>query len=166
MPASTRLPLLALLISSVIFPSIGASETCEGRAAPLPGERLQVNDYLVPGKTVVFAFTSAYCPRCPSAPFEKFEEPLAELSASRDDLVVVKVDVNREGATQIDWSSPVAMQFGLKRLPHFIIYGPDGEMIAQDDRGSAEAAATKRVYDMLMELVEIRGESLASHRTD
>lgn len=163
MPASTRPNLLALLILPLTCALAHAGEKMEGLVSPPAGERLTVGDYLVPGKTVIFAFKSVYCPPCPSAPFQKFKDPLAELISVRDDVVVVKVDVNREGKTQIDWSSPVSMQFGLKRLPHFIVYGPDGNMVAQDDQSSSDAPAMELVYDMLMELMDVEGESLASH---
>ena len=82
------------------------------------------------------------------------EDPLRVLAAAHDDLVVVKVDVNREGITQIDWNSPVSMQFGLRRLPHFVVYGPDGRIVAQDDQRSADAPALEMVHAMLMELPE------------
>jgi len=47
---------------------------------------------------------------------------LAELHKSRDDIAVVKVDINRPGVKGIDWSSPVAQQYKLHSIPHFKIF--------------------------------------------
>jgi thiol-disulfide isomerase/thioredoxin len=91
------------------------------------GEQVNLADYLVPGKTVIFDFTSKYCPPC-----RFYDEPLHELHASRDDIVVVKVDINRPGVQRIDWQSPVAQQFKLQSIPQFKIYGPDGKLVAED----------------------------------
>ncbi len=91
------------------------------------GEAVQLADYLVPGKTVIFDFTSKYCPPC-----RAYDEPLHQLHTTRDDLVVVKVDINRPGVTRIDWDSPVAKQFELRSIPQFKVYGPDGKLLAED----------------------------------
>lgn len=91
------------------------------------GKEVTLNDYLVPGKTVVFDFTSKYCPPC-----RAYEEPLKALHAKRDDIVVVKVDINRPEAKRIDWQSPVARQFDLMSIPHFKVYSPEGKLIAED----------------------------------
>lgn len=56
------------------------------------GERVELTDYLVPGKTVIFDFTSKYCPPC-----QLYEKPLKALQQKRPDIVVVKVDINRPG---------------------------------------------------------------------
>jgi len=166
MPASTRPPLLVLLILFAAPAFAGAAEKKESLVSTPPGERVTLGDHLVSGKMVIFVFNSEFCPPCPSAPFQTFEDPLAELTAFRDDVVVVKVDVNRASQTQIDWNSPVSMQFGLKRLPHFIVYGPDGRMLAQDDQSSTDAPAMNLVYDMLMDMMGVRGEKLAANVAD
>ncbi|MFZ5496177.1 MAG: TlpA family protein disulfide reductase [Verrucomicrobiota bacterium] len=91
------------------------------------GETVRLADHLVPGKTVIFDFTSKYCPPC-----RAYDEPLHQLHTSRDDIVVVQVDINRPGVQRIDWQSPVARQFGLQSIPQFKIYGPDGKLVAED----------------------------------
>ncbi len=154
MPASTRPNLLSLLTCIAALPLAGADKSSGGVVATPPGERLQFEDYLEPGKTVIFGFVSDFCPPYPCPIRGKMEDPLGVLAAARDDLVVVKVDVNREGITQIDWNSPVSMQFGLRRLPHFVVYGPDGRIVAQDDQRSADTSGFDMVFAMLMELPE------------
>ena len=91
------------------------------------GQEVQLADYLVRGKTVVFDFTSKYCPPC-----RAYDEPLKELHAKRDDVVVIKVDINRPETKRIDWQSPVARQFELQSIPHFKVYSPEGKLVAED----------------------------------
>ena len=91
------------------------------------GAEVNLNDYLVPGKTVVFDFTSKFCGPC-----QAYNQPLQDLHAKRADLVVVKVDINRPDVRGIDWQSPVARQFDLHSIPHFKVYGPKGNLLAED----------------------------------
>lgn len=81
------------------------------------GETINLADYVVPGKTTVFDFTSHYCPPC-----EAIAPDLDKLHAKRADVVVVAVDINRAGVKGIDWKSPVAQQFGLRSIPHFKVW--------------------------------------------
>jgi thiol-disulfide isomerase/thioredoxin len=91
------------------------------------GQEIALTDFLVPGKTVVFDFTSKYCGPC-----QAYNEPLKLLHAKRADIVVVKVDINRPDVKGIDWSSPVAQQYDLHSIPHFKVYSPQGKLVAQD----------------------------------
>jgi thiol-disulfide isomerase/thioredoxin len=99
-------------------------------AAPLRiahGEKVDLADFLVPGKTVIFDFTSEYCPPC-----RGYDGPLKLLHTKRPDLVVVQVDINRAGHRGIDWKSPVAQQYRLNSIPRFMVFGPDGKLLAED----------------------------------
>ena len=91
------------------------------------GQTIVLTDFLVPGKTVVFDFTSKFCGPC-----QAFNEPLKLLHAKRADIVVVKVDINRANVQGIDWESPVAQQYGLHSIPHFKVYSPAGRLLAED----------------------------------
>jgi hypothetical protein len=161
MPASTYPKLLALLLSLWALPLSGAHKNDEGPVSPPAGEKLVIHDYLVPGKTVIFGFKSAFSPPCPCAPCTELGDPLAALALERGDLVVVAVEVNREGMTKVDWNSPVALQFGLRRLPHFMVYGPDGQLVVQDDQRSGAAPGRDMVHDMIMQLPEHRAAAAA-----
>jgi thiol-disulfide isomerase/thioredoxin len=89
------------------------------------GERIDLADYLVPGQTVVVDFYSDFCPPCVAiAPH------LKKLAEQRDDILVLKVDINRPGVRGIDWQSPVAQQYGIRGVPYFKVFGPDGEIVA------------------------------------
>lgn len=92
------------------------------------GEQVEIKDHLVPGKITVFDFTSEYCPPC-----RKISPLLDELHARRDDLAVVKIDINRPDTKGIDWKSPVARQYSLNSIPHFKVYGADGKLMAEGD---------------------------------
>jgi thiol-disulfide isomerase/thioredoxin len=91
------------------------------------GAEVALTDYLVPGKTVVFDFTSKFCPPC-----RAYDQPLHDLHAKRTDIVVVKVDINRADVRGIDWQSPVARQYDLHSIPHFKVYNGSGQLVAED----------------------------------
>jgi thiol-disulfide isomerase/thioredoxin len=118
------------------------------------GARIRLNDYLVPGKVVVFGFYSKFSPSCPCEPCARLDDPFAALELARDDVHVVLVDIDREDATGIDWTSPVAMQYSLRSLPHFKVFGPDGELIAEDDGKTRETPARDYVHAMIEALPE------------
>jgi len=49
-----------------------------------------------------------------------------KLDSLRKDIVVVKININRKEVQGIDWNSPVARQYGLRSIPHFVIYDSTG----------------------------------------
>lgn len=100
------------------------------------GQEIQLADHLVPGKTTVVDFTSKYCGPCVAV-----SPMLDKLHADRDDVAVVKVDINRPDVKGIDWKSPVARQFGLQSIPHFKVYGPDGKLVAEGKEARAMVTA-------------------------
>ena len=102
------------------------------------GERVDISKYIVKGKTTIFDFFSEYCGPC-----VQVAPRLEALHKQRDDVVVVKVDINRPGHQGIDWKSPVAQQYGMNSIPHFKVFGPDGKLQAEGK------AASGIVYGML-----------------
>ena len=92
------------------------------------GKEVNLANYVVPGRTTIFDFTSEYCPPC-----RAIAPRLHQLHADRADIVVVEVDINRPGIAGIDWASPVARQFSLESIPHFKVYGPDGRLQAEGE---------------------------------
>ena len=121
-----------LLLTSVCFllTSLAPAAVHTKQAEPLhvsQGQAIALTDFLVPGKTVVFDFTSKFCGPC-----QAYNEPLQLLHARRSDLVIVKVDINRPDVRGIDWQSPVAQQYELHSIPHFKVYSPAGKLIAED----------------------------------
>ena len=92
------------------------------------GQKVELADFLVTGKTTIFDFTSEYSPPC-----RGYSEPLLRLHQRGTNLAVVKVDINRAEYHLVDWESPVARQYALadKGLPYFIIFGPDGKVMVE-----------------------------------
>jgi len=86
-----------------------------------PGERVDIDTLLHEGKTTIFDFYSDYCPPC-----KKISPLLRKLDEKRDDIAVVKIDINRKGVRGIDWAAPVVRQFGIRSIPYFIIYDASG----------------------------------------
>jgi thiol-disulfide isomerase/thioredoxin len=97
------------------------------------GEKVTLADYVVTGKTTIFDFSSEYCPPC-----RAIAPRLEELHKKRDDIAVVTIDINRPGVRGIDWKSPVAGQYGLRSIPHFKIYSPEGKLIAEGDKAAEQ----------------------------
>lgn len=95
------------------------------------GAEVKLTDYLVPGKTTIFDFSSQYCPPC-----RAISPKLDALHKKRDDIAVVKVDINRAETKKIDWQSPVAQQYKLHSIPHFKVFSPEGKLIAEGDKAS------------------------------
>ncbi len=87
------------------------------------GSQVDIQKYIKKGKVTIFDFYSEYCPPC-----RRISPLLDKLAKKRDDIFVVKVNINRPGVRGIDWSSPVARQYGLRSIPHFKIYSKDGKL--------------------------------------
>jgi thiol-disulfide isomerase/thioredoxin len=121
----------ALLTAVLLVPAVFSAEPTNTKLGEprrvAHGAEIQLTDYLVSGKTVIFDFTSEYC-----APCQMYDQPLTVLHQKRDDIVVVKVDINRPGVKGIDWKSPVAQQYKMDSIPRFKIFGPDGKLVAED----------------------------------
>jgi thioredoxin-like negative regulator of GroEL len=127
-----RFALLLSLTLAFVVPAFAAAQKGAAPAVIAHGEKVNLADHLVAGKLTVVDFTSEYCPPC-----RAYEEPLKKLHATRGDVAVVKVDINRPGVQRIDWKSPVAQQFELKSIPQFHVYGPDGQLMAEGRKARA-----------------------------
>lgn len=90
----------------------------------VPGTEVDIEKMLHRGKTTIFDFYSAYCGPC-----VRMSPKLEELQRKRDDIVVVKIDINREGIRGIDWNSPVIKQYRISSIPYFIVYNAGGTLI-------------------------------------
>ena len=132
--------LLPALLLLLVAPAAGrAAENHTKGATPARiamGETIDLADYLVPGKTTVFDFFSDYCPDC-----RALAPQMTKLHATRDDVAVVEVDINRPGVKRIDWKSPVARQYDLHSIPYFKIFGPDGKLQLEGDFENAKVMA-------------------------
>jgi thiol-disulfide isomerase/thioredoxin len=89
------------------------------------GAPIDLNEHLVKGQINIIDFYSQYCGPC-----RQISPHLRRMDQERDDLSVIKVDINRPGVTGIDWGSPVARQFKLHSVPHFRVYDAQGRLLA------------------------------------
>jgi thiol-disulfide isomerase/thioredoxin len=123
------LPLVfGCMILTVVASPQGRSTKGEKPLSISQGQKVELTDFLVRDRVTIFDFTSEYFPAC-----RAYAEPLYQLHRRRNDLAVVRVDINRPEFHRIDWESPVAEQYGLRVLPYFKIHGPDGKLIAEGE---------------------------------
>ena len=119
------LMLAALLSLAVVSSGAWAGELADANRGN-PGQPLDVKRLLVKGKTTLIDFHSPFCPPCVQlAPI------MAKLAAKRPDLAIKKVNINRPEVKGIDWHSPVAQQYQLQQVPYFMIFNPQGKLVAQ-----------------------------------
>src|SRR5213594_4812862 len=95
------------------------------------GDRVDLQAHAVPGKYTVFDFYAVWCPPCRAL------SPALERLASRNTakLAIRKVDI-------VDWTMPVAEQYGVQELPYLVLYDAGGQKVADGEK----------VYDSLNEL--------------
>src|SRR5881397_3255092 len=83
------------------------------------GERVDLQAHAVPGKYTVFDFYAVWCPPC------RVLGPALERLASRhtQKLAIRKVDI-------VDWTMPVAEQYGVEELPYLVLFDGNGRKLA------------------------------------
>ena len=85
------------------------------------GQEVTLADHLATGKYTLIDFYADWCRNC-----QRLNPVLEELAGREPRLAIRKVNI-------ISWDSPVARQFGLTALPHLILYGPQGERVAEGE---------------------------------
>ena len=119
-------PLLAALLVLAFFSSGAGAGTLLDANPNNPGQTLEINTLLVKGKTTVIDFYSPFCPPC-----VRLAPIMAKLAKKRPDLAIIKVNINRPGVNGIDWRSPLAQQYQIRQVPFFMIFNPQGQLVAQ-----------------------------------
>ena len=99
-----------------------------------PGGEVNIEEYLIPGKINVIDFYAEWCSPC-----RNITPYLEELDATREDLVVLKINIK-------EWDSPVCQQYGINSVPNFMIYNEEGKLAIEGDK------AWDEVMRMLNEL--------------
>lgn len=115
--------LVLAVVTAIGLERVGVGSDAQIGLIGKPGQPVQIDRYLVTGKTTIVDFFSKNCPPC-----RAIAPKLERLAASRPDLAVRSVDVDRSGSRGIDFGSPVARQYEIESLPHFRIYGPAGKL--------------------------------------
>jgi thiol-disulfide isomerase/thioredoxin len=124
---SGRWPLvLAVLLFLGLISSGAWAGTVLAANADHSGETLEVKSLPVKGKTTLIDFYSPFCPPC-----MRLAPVMQKLAARRSDLAIKKVNINRPGIKGIDWQSPLARQYNIRRVPYFMIFSPTGKLVAE-----------------------------------
>lgn len=98
------------------------TETGPIRSINEPGQKVDIEKHLVPGKVNIVDFSASWCPAC-----EEIKPGLESFVTSNSDgHVLLNVDIEK-------WKSPVCEQFGIKKIPMFRIYDGAGQLIAEGD---------------------------------
>jgi len=97
-----------------------------------PGDNVDIEQYIQPGRSTIFAFYSDYCPAC-----RKIVPLLADLDERRSDIAVLKIDINRPNSTTTDWSSPAAGKYRIKAVPQFKVYDTTGNILHEGGQAYA-----------------------------
>ncbi len=118
------LALVALLAMTLVSSGTWAAETDANCGNT--GQPLDVKSLVVRGKTTLIDFYSPFCPPC------MYLAPLlARLGESRRELSIQRVNINRPEVNGIDWRSPLAQQYQIRSVPYFMIFNPQGQLLAQ-----------------------------------
>jgi thiol-disulfide isomerase/thioredoxin len=125
------LPLAMLAVLAYFF--FNRQSTIQAVNAFNPGAEFDIESYVQKGKVTIVDFYSDYCPPC-----REISPLLKKLDKQRPDLVVLPVDINRKGVSGIDWQSPLARQYDLKSIPHFLIFDPEGNLSKEGQEAYAE----------------------------
>jgi thiol-disulfide isomerase/thioredoxin len=136
---SCRWPLVLVVLLTLGLVSSGAwaGAVAEGNAGR-GGETLEVKSLLAKGKTTLIDFYRPFCPPC-----LRLAPAMEQLAATRSDLTIKKVNINRPGIQGIDWQSPLAQQYKIRRVPYFMVFSPKGKLVAE---GNAAVEQVKRWF--------------------
>jgi len=131
--ATNMIAALAVLgLAVVLYFVLGGNKPAnEAMNSYLPGSEMVVEQYLQKGKFNILFFYSQK-----SKPCKKLLPMLKKLEKKRPDIVTARLDIDREGMTEIDLESPLAKQFQIDQVPFFLVYNQDGLRI-QEGRPAA-----------------------------
>jgi thiol-disulfide isomerase/thioredoxin len=117
---------LAALLSLALIPAVVCAGAVVAANAGHGGEELDLKPLLIVGKTNLIDFYSPFCPPC-----VQMAPVMEQLAEKRSDLAIQKVNINRPDVRSIDWRSPLAQQFKIRQVPYFMIFSPQGKLVAQ-----------------------------------
>lgn len=93
-----------------------------------PGQPTDIERYRVPRRITVIEFYSGHCASC-----RNMDVIMRELVARRPEIVLRLVDIDRPRSPAIDFDSPLAIQYGITRLPAFVVYDRAGRKLPGGD---------------------------------
>jgi len=90
------------------------------------GEALEIKSLLSRERTTVIDFYSPYCYPC-----VQMTPLLEKLAAGMPEVLFVRVNINRPEVRGIDWKSPLVQQYRIRSVPSFMIFNPQGKLVAE-----------------------------------
>jgi thioredoxin 1 len=117
---------LAALLATMLVPGAVWGAAVLNANAGQGGKTLDLSPLLTKGKTNLIDFYSPFCPPC-----VQLAPAMEQLAESRPDLAIHKVNINRPDVKGIDWRSPLAQQYKIRQVPYFMIFSPQGKLVAQ-----------------------------------
>lgn len=104
------------------LPGQGESSHLDGDIREISrGEEVELEDHKAAGKFTLFDFYADWCPPC-----WEINPELDRLASDSDRIAVRKINI-------IDWTTPVVKQHRVTELPFFLLFDPDGELLASGD---------------------------------
>ena len=91
-----------------------------------PGEPFEVKHYLDQRRLNLIVFYSAHC-----SASQELNSKLEQLAGQNKSLFIGLVNIDRKGAQEIDWKSPLARQYNLRVLPFVFILDKNKTTVAQ-----------------------------------
>ena len=82
-------------------------------------------DYLEPGQPTIIELYSSSCPGC-----KLLHDHFRRFLRVRPDVAVTQIHLGRYWSSEAVWQS---YRVDVKTVPHIIIYGPNGKLIAEDN---------------------------------
>lgn len=107
-------------------PDNNGEESISSETSSKAGQEVDILSLIQINKINIIDFYSDFCPPCVQiAPL------LDRLDKQRDDIAVIKIDINRPGIRGIDWNSPVIKQFQIRSIPYFMVFDKEGNKISE-----------------------------------
>lgn len=115
----------APLLKPTLFRAPASQDEGPIRDINRPGERVDLEGHLVPGKTNIICFWATWCPWSQQA-----QPKLRKLCEEKPEFVCLRVDID-------NFESPAALQHGIRKVPSYAIYGPEGKLVSSGEEARA-----------------------------
>lgn len=127
-----KFALIILTLFAMSF-MLGSAFAGEIKVINTPGERVDIEKYIVKGKTTIFDFFATWCGPCNDiAPY------LEKLAKNKpDEYAIFKIDIKQ-------WGSKVCKQYNIHSAPSFKIFDTNGVLKLEG----------KEAYKKVWQLVE------------
>lgn len=124
---------LIVFVFFITAVSLATAFASEVKVINQPGERVDIEQYVVKGKLTIFDFYAEWCGPCQDI------APHLEKLVEQEGIAVYKINIKQ-------WGSPVCQQHNIHSAPSFKIYGKDGTLQYDGD------AAYEKVLEMINNL--------------